>query len=60
MFTAKQIMQNTVVSIDPDAPLAEAAELMQSRKIGCLPVVRDENLVGILTEGDFLALLSGS
>lgn len=58
-FTAKQVMQNTVVSIDPDAPLSEAAELMQSRKIGCLPVVRDEKLVGILTDGDFLALLSG-
>jgi len=59
-FTAKQVMHNTVFSTDPDAPLPEAAELMQRHKIGCLPVVRDGKLVGILTDGDLLALLSGS
>lgn len=58
-LTAKQVMRNTVVDIDPDAPLGEAAALMRRHKIGCLPVVRDEKLVGILTDGDFLALLSG-
>ena len=33
---------------------------MMKRKIGCLPVVDGDQLVGILTEGDFLAMLSGS
>lgn len=57
-FTAKHVMQSSVVGIDPDAPLSEAAKLMQNRKIGCLPVLRDKKLVGILTEGDILAALS--
>ena len=32
---------------------------MRERKLGCLPVVDGEELVGILTEGDFLYLLAG-
>ncbi len=31
------------------------AEVMCERKIGCLPVVEEGSLVGILTEGDFVA-----
>jgi CBS domain-containing protein len=30
---------------------------MMDRKIGCLPVLEVDRLVGILTEGDFLALV---
>lgn len=54
----KEVMATGVVSVDPATPLADAAALMMQRKIGCLPVVAGERLVGILTEGDFLALLS--
>jgi CBS domain-containing membrane protein len=53
----KDVMASHVVAIDPDAPLAEAAALLREHKIGCLPVVAGDALVGILTEGDFLALL---
>jgi CBS domain-containing membrane protein len=52
-------MQSDVVTIAPGVALAEAAELMSERKIGCLPVVDGERLVGILTEGDFLTLIVG-
>ena len=38
--------------------LQEAAQIMIERKIGCLPVVENEKLVGILTEGDFVALVA--
>jgi CBS domain-containing protein len=54
----KNVMHGDVVTIAPDAPLTEAAARMGEQKIGCLPVVADGELVGILTEGDFLALLS--
>jgi hypothetical protein len=40
----------------PDTPLAEAAHVLMERKIGCLPLVENNRLVGILTEGDFVAL----
>jgi len=56
-YPVKDVMQSEVVTIDPAAELGEAARLMMSRKIGCLPVLEGEDLVGILTEGDFLALL---
>lgn len=56
----KQVMETTVVTIDPDLPIGEAAATMIERKIGCLPVLVGAELVGILTEGDFLALLTSS
>ena len=36
----------------------EAMELMRRHKVGCLPVVQDERLVGILTEHDFIEVAS--
>jgi CBS domain-containing protein len=54
----KDVMASRVVTVDPDAPLAEAAALLREHKIGCLPVVAGDALVGVLTEGDFLALLA--
>jgi CBS domain-containing protein len=52
----KDVMTTDPVTISPDATLADAARLMEGRKIGCLPVVEDGALVGILTESDFLRL----
>ena len=54
----KDVMADRVATVDPDAPLQEAAMLMTSRKIGCLPVVAGGKLQGILTEGDFVAMLT--
>jgi CBS domain-containing membrane protein len=54
----KEVMRHEVVTIASDAPIAEAARLLSEHKIGCLPVLDGEALVGILTEGDFLALLA--
>ncbi|WP_347567192.1 CBS domain-containing protein [Mesorhizobium sp. WSM4904] len=47
-------MTTPVVTIDGAAPIADAVDLMLSRKIRCLPVTRDGAMVGIITEGDFL------
>ena len=38
----------------PDAATLEAVETMRQNKISCLPVVKDERLVGILTERDLV------
>lgn len=54
----KQIMKPPVMTITPDTPILEACEIMLSTKIGCLPVVKDHQLVGILTEADFLKLVA--
>lgn len=42
----------------PDATLEEAAQIMCKHNVGCLPVVEDEIVVGIITEVDMLAELS--
>jgi acetoin utilization protein AcuB len=47
-----------LITIDPEATLESAAELMIQKKIGCLPVVEDDIVVGIITEVDMLAKLS--
>ena len=53
----RSVMKTRVWTVSPDARAAEAVDLMLSRKIGCTPVVRDDGeLVGIVTETDFLAL----
>ena len=52
---AKDVMTDHVVFIEPDATIMQAARLMLGRRISGLPVVdRTGNLVGIVTEGDFL------
>jgi CBS domain-containing membrane protein len=51
----KDVMADDVVTTTPETPLAEAARVLIERKIGCLPVIKDDRLVGILTEGDFVA-----
>jgi CBS domain-containing protein len=52
----KEVMASSPTTIGPDTAIGEAAAMMTSNKIGCLPVLEGERLVGILTEGDFVAL----
>jgi CBS domain-containing protein len=54
--SVKEAMHTEVLTIAPDAPLAEAAKTMMERKIGCLVVVESGQIAGILTEGDFVRL----
>jgi len=57
MLKVKEVMTNDVITISSDSSLAEAAEIMTERKIGCLVVVDGDGLAGILTEGDFVGLV---
>jgi len=51
----KDIMTRNVVSVAADEPIVNAARLMLQNRISGLPVVdKDGELVGIVTEGDFL------
>ena len=49
----KDIMIRDPISISPETPTKEAILLMRSHGVGALPVVRNEQLVGIVTESDF-------
>jgi acetoin utilization protein AcuB len=47
-----QIIQGDVVTVGPDLPIEEAARVMIDHGIGCLPVVEDDKLVGIISDTD--------
>jgi len=49
-----RIMSREVVTVSEDTPLEEAARIMIDNKIGGLPVLRGEQLVGIITESDLM------
>jgi len=48
------IMGRKITTVGPNALLSEAADIMFKNKFGCLPVVSEGKLVGIITESDFV------
>jgi CBS domain-containing protein len=52
-----QVMTEGPVTVSPDVALTEAVRVMLDRKIGALPVVEGDGLVGILTRADALEAL---
>ncbi len=59
----EQVMVSPALTVSPDYPLEEAARLMVVHKIGSLPVVEEDKLIGIITETDifkqFVEILGG-
>lgn len=54
-MNAQDVMTRDVISIDPDSTVLQAARLMLQHRISGLPVIdRQGDLVGVLSEGDFL------
>jgi acetoin utilization protein AcuB len=54
----EKVMTREVITVTGDTPLEEAARIMTDRRIGGLPVMDGQNLIGIITETDlFKALL---
>lgn len=53
----REVMTLTVMAVEEGSDLREAAQYMLEHKIGCLPVVNEKGLVGIITETDFLKLV---
>jgi CBS domain-containing membrane protein len=50
----EEVMTSEVETAEPGQWLHEAAQLMFENKYGCLPVIEDGRVVGILTEADFV------
>ncbi len=53
-LSIKEAMRDEVITITPESTLSDAANLMLYNKIGCLPVVDGERLVGMISEADFV------
>jgi CBS-domain-containing membrane protein len=53
-LTVEEVMTRTVITVGPDRPARDAAQLMVDHQIGALPVEDGGRLVGIVTETDML------
>jgi acetoin utilization protein AcuB len=52
-----ELMTKDVITVSPDTPVEEAARIMADHKIGGLPVMEGDRLVGIITETDLFTVL---
>jgi CBS domain-containing protein/gamma-glutamylcysteine synthetase len=53
---AKDIMHKKPITVAPATTIMEAMALMKKHKVGCLPVVQENELVGMFTEMDFMRI----
>jgi len=53
----EKVMSKPLYTISPDAELTEAAKLMLEHKVHCLPVMKENKLVGIITESDLFLMI---
>jgi CBS domain-containing protein len=52
----RDVMRTRITTVEPATPTLEALRLMRENRIGCLPVVQEGKLLGIITEYDFLTV----
>ena len=55
-ITVSAVMTRNVITVTEDTPIEEAARIMADNKIGGLPVMRDGQVVGIITETDLFKI----
>jgi CBS domain-containing protein len=53
-ITVRDVMVSNPVTVSPSTPTLEAIKIMREQRLGCLPVVEGDQLVGIVTSYDFL------
>jgi len=50
----KDAMHKGVDWVSPETPIAEIAKLMQAHDIGCIPIGKDDHLIGMVTDRDIV------
>ncbi|MDC8006334.1 CBS domain-containing protein [Aureisphaera galaxeae] len=58
--TVEEIMEKNVTTVVPETPISEAIGIMKQNEFGCLPVVREKELVGIITIKDVIQFDHGA
>ena len=56
----KEVVREQMFTIGPNQPASEASRLLLDHRIGCLPVLEDGELVGLVTSSEWLRLLATS
>ena len=54
----EKVMTKNLFTVTADTPIVDAASILHDKKLGCVPVVEGERLVGIITVTDMLRLLN--
>lgn len=54
--SVSDVMLQNPITIHPEASIMEAMSIMKENQIGCLPVIKNSRLVGIITEGNFMEI----
>lgn len=57
-ITAREIMSEPAITISPDASIEELADLMVERRMNPVPVVKDGQLVGIISRSDLIRMMA--
>jgi CBS domain-containing protein/gamma-glutamylcysteine synthetase len=55
-IVVRDVMKRELFTITPETPTLDALQMMREENIGCLPVIKDEKLVGLITAYDFLTV----
>ena len=55
-ISIRDVMVTKIATVDENASLRQAALFLEKHRIGCLPVLADEKLVGIITDTDFVGV----
>lgn len=56
-LTVEKVMTRDILTVQPDTPILNAAEIMLEKKISGLPVMEGDQIVGIITETDIFRML---
>jgi len=59
-ITVEEVMSRDIFVVRPETPLVQAVNLLRKHRIGSLPVVKDQQLVGIITRSDILDFVLSS
>lgn len=55
-IAVRDVMQTDVATVTPETSSLEALQIMREKEIGCLPVIKHNKLIGIITAHDFLTV----
>lgn len=56
--TARDVMTEEVVSVEPDAAVEDLAEILVKQRVNPVPVVEDDRLVGIVSRADIIEMMA--
>ncbi len=54
----ERVMSANPITVSSEATIGQAAKLMYDHKIGCLPVIENERLIGLITESDIFRVIA--